>query len=227
MREIFSYPPSPPAVPPEKKAVRRYQEYSLPPLLPLGAVTDRGLAVMERDAARCRPLPPITPSADFPRPHATCLGPRRPATSLFRPWHGDCEDEDGAKGEGASTPARPPHPPATGRGTMASPCCNGVTAWPPRCSPPPTSAGDGPAPPVPLPPSRGCAPLSCASRTSSPGPGMRCATPTTNAWTAVFGCPPTRDPMAPSSGLRGPMLAKPCSGGYPRASSRASSRAPP
>ena len=160
-----------------------------------------------------------TPSHLSP-PLPTALAPLRPAASLFCPWHGD--REDGAEGEGVGTPARPPHSPGAGGGTMASPCCcGGGTARPPRCSPPPTNAGGGPAPPVTLPPSRGCGLGSCASRPSLPGPGMGGVTPTTSAWTALSGCPPSRALMAPSLEPTGPPSAKPCSGGTPGSSSRA------
>ena len=46
-------------------------------------------------------------------------------------------------------------------------------------------------------------------------------TPTTSAGTAQSSCPPSRALVAPSSGPRGPLLARPCSGGTPKFSSRA------
>ena len=92
------------------------------------------------------PPPPITALALL-RPAVASL---RPAVILFCLWYGDRENE--AEDEGAGTQARPPHTPGTGDGTMASPCCDDGTARPPRCSPPRTNTGGGPAPPVPLPP---------------------------------------------------------------------------
>ena len=164
---------------------------------------------MRIDATPCHP--------SLPLPNAPA--PLRPPASLFCPWHGN--HEDGAEGEGAGTPAGPLHSPVAHSGTVASPCCGGGTAKPPKCSPLPTKAGAGPTPPMPLPPWRGCALGSCASRLSSPGSGMRGCTPTTSAWTALFGCPLSRAPMAPSSCPTGPPSARPCSGGTPGSSSRA------
>ena len=74
---------------------------------------------------------------------------------------------------------------------------------------------------MPCPPSWGCSPGFCASTLSCPGPGTGGGTPTTSAGTAPSGYPPSRAPAAPSSGPRGPLWAKLCSGGTPRSSTRA------
>ena len=76
------------------------------------------------------PPPPHHP----PTPLPPALAALRRATSFFCPWHKD--HVVGAKGEGAGTPACPPHSPGTGGGTTASPCCGGGTARLPGCSPP-------------------------------------------------------------------------------------------
>ena len=52
------------------------------------------------DGTWCGKMPP--PATYPPPPPAHCPGPLRPAASLF------CPREDGAEGEGAGTPARPP-----------------------------------------------------------------------------------------------------------------------
>ena len=153
-----------------------------------------------------------------PGPTSPPLATLQPATNFFCSWHGDHMAE--AEAEGAGTPARPPCSPGTGGGTTASPCYGGGTARLTRCSPPPTSGEDGPAPPVPSPPSKGCALGSSASRTSSPGRGMGGGTPTTSARTAPSSCRLSGAPLAPSLGPRGPPSARRCNGGTPASSLR-------
>ena len=118
-----------------------------------------------------------------------------------------------ARGPG---PPRPPLPGTSG-GTMTSSWFAGGTARPPWCFPPPTSRKDGPPPSVLWPPSWGCSPGSFASRTSWQGPGTGGGT---GPWTNGSGSPPSSAPAARSSGPRGPLWAKPCSGGTPRSSTR-------
>ena len=175
-----------------------------------------------RGTQQLKALPPSTPA---PAPRQPALAPLRPVTSFFCKWRVDQENMDGdeGEGEGAGTRPRPPRPPLLGTsgGTMASSWFVGGTARSPRCSPPPTSSRDGPAPSVPWPPSWGCSPGSCASRTSWQGPGTGGGIAGTGLWTNGSGSPPSSAPAARSSGPRGPLWAKPCSGGTPRSSTRA------
>ena len=137
------------------------------------------------------------PAAAPPRPlHWPPCG--LPLTSFA---HGTGTSWTGPRAKG--TLPSPPCFPGDSGGTMASPRYIGGTARPCRCSPPPTSAQGAPPPPVLSLVLRGCALGSCVSGTSSPWCGMGCGTPTTSAWTALFGSPPSRIPMASGSGQGG------------------------
>ena len=109
--------------------------------------------------------------------------------------------------EGAGTKAPPhPHSPSTEGGTTASRCCGGGTARSPMCSPTPASDGNGPSPPMPLPPLRGHALGSRALGTSLLGLGTCGGRPTINARMPHFGGAPCTAPLVSSSGPRGQPL---------------------
>ena len=159
-------------------------------------------------------LPPIPPPPDqCPGPHATCPGTPATCHWLFLPMGRGLQGLGRGRGHGHGGPAPPlpwdrrrhpgllrpghprvPHPPPA-PGVARHLLCPG---------PPRGAMSWGPTPPG----------------KSLPAPGTGGGTPTNIARTAQSGRSPTRAPMAPSSGPRGPLWAWLCNAGTPRSSSR-------
>ena len=188
---------------------------------PGGPAEDMSCLTGEQGGRGTRLLRAPLPSNPTPGPPAAGPGPLLTCSQPFSHMARGTRGRGRGRGRGPAPP--PPRPPSrsSSGGTMASSWCAGGTARPPWCFRPAPSSVAWPKPSAPWPPSWDCSPGSCGSKRSWRERGTDDGTAVTGPRTSRCGSPPSTARAAPSSGPRGPLWAKPRSGGTPRASTRA------